>query len=146
MKAGWTCPKCGRWFGQRQAHFCAPPTTVDRWFKDRPKELRAIYDRVAKHFEKLGAVTEALNIGFQFKRLRTIAELRPRKAGFTLWFVVRRVIEDPRITRRLSGSGDKVYHFVVLTRPAEVDAQLRGWLTEAVASAEPPKSSKRVRA
>jgi hypothetical protein len=55
------------------------------------------------------------------------------------------VIEDPRISRRLSGSGDKVYHFVVLTKRGDVDVQLRGWLTEAVACAEPPKTVSRAR-
>jgi hypothetical protein len=139
-EAGWTCPECGRWFGQRQAHVCAPAVSVDAWFEGRPPELRRIYDAVARHVRKLGEVhIEAVSIGFLIKRKRTIAELRPRRVGFGLSFVLRREVSDERITRRLPMSGGQVYHVVPLARPAEVDAQVRGWLTEAYALAEPPR-------
>ena len=91
--------------------------SLDAWFKGRPPELRRIYDAVARHVRKLGEVhIEAVGIGFLIKRKRTIAELRPRRVGFGLSFVLRREVSDARITRRLPMSGGQVYPVVPLSR------------------------------
>ena len=118
---GWTCPECGRWFGKRQAHFCEPGTTAEAWFKGRPPALRKIYDAVARHVRKLGPVhIEAVTIGFLIKRKSTIAELRPRRVGFGLSFVLRRELNDARVTRRIAMTGGCVYHVVPITKPSEI--------------------------
>jgi hypothetical protein len=104
--------------------------SIDAWFEGRPRELKGIYDAVARHLRKLGEVhIEAVSIGFLIKRKYTIAELRPRRVGFGLSFVLGRELTDERITRRLPMSRGRVYHVVPLTGPREVDAQVRGWLT-----------------
>lgn len=133
----WTCPKCGRPFGKRRAHVCVPGLTVDAYFAGKPPELRAIYDAVAKHVRKLdGAAIEAVNIGIIMKRDRTFAELRPRvrPPGFALCLVMRRPLNDPRVTRTIVVSGDQLCHYVLLQRARDVDARVRAWLTEAFAS------------
>jgi hypothetical protein len=142
--AGWTCPHCGRWFGKRQAHVCAPPTTAAAWLKDRPRELRAIYAAIAKHMRTLGPVhIEAVSVGFLIKRRSTIAELRPRRTGFALSFVLHRELNDGRVTRKLPMSQGRVYHWVWLKTGADVDAQVRAWLTESYALAEAPAAPRR---
>jgi hypothetical protein len=134
---GWTCPECGRWFGKRQTHVCAPAMSADAWFVGRPPELRAIYDAVARHLKRLGPIhIEPVSIGFLIKKKRTIIELRPRKVGFGLSFILGRELSDPRITRRIAMSRGDVYYVVPLATANEVDAQVRGWLTEAYAQAE----------
>jgi hypothetical protein len=138
-QSGWTCPKCGRWFGKRQAHVCAPAMTVDAWFEGRPRELRSIYDAVAQHLKRLGPVhIEPVSVGFLIKKKRTIIELRPRRVGFGLSFILQRDLADPRITRKMPMSRGEVCHVVVLKSAKEVDAQVKGWLTETYALAEPP--------
>ena len=131
----WACEKCGRSFGKRRAHFCRPPLTVEGYFAGRPPELRAIFDAVTKHVHKLkGAHIEPVDVGILFKRDRTFAELRPRRAGFALSLVMRRPLNDARVTRTITMSGDQLCHVLVLSGPKDVDAQVRDWLTEAFAS------------
>src|SRR5581483_1273341 len=110
----------------------------------RPRDLRAIYDAVAKHMRKLGPVhIEAVSVGFLIKRKSTIAELRPRRVGFALSFVMHRELNDGRVTRKLHLSQGRVYHYVVLKTAADVDAQVRAWLTESYALAEAPAPPRR---
>jgi hypothetical protein len=114
--------------------------SVEAWFDGRPRELRGVYEAVARHLRKLGPVhIEAVGVGFLIKRKSTIAELRPRRVGFALSFVLRREVRDARVTRRLPMSGGRAAHSVLLKKAAEVDAQVRGWLTEAYALAEAPR-------
>ncbi len=130
----WTCEKCGRTFGKRRAHVCEPALTVEAYFRDKP-QLLPLYDAVARHVRTLkGAHVEAVNVGILFKRDRTFAELRPRRVGFALSLVMRRPLHSERVTRSLTMSGEHVCHFVLLTQPRDVDAEVRGWLTEAFAS------------
>jgi hypothetical protein len=133
-ETGWSCPKCGRWFGKRQAHVCAPATTTDAWFEGRPPELRAVYEAVARHLRKLGPVhIEPVSVGFLIKKKRTLIELRPRRVGFAISFILSRDVNDPRIRRKIAMSRGEVAHYVLLLTPKDVDARLRGWLTESYA-------------
>jgi hypothetical protein len=133
-QTGWVCPDCGRWFGKRQAHFCAPAMSADAWFEGKAPGLRPIYEAVARHVRKLGPVhIEPVSVGFLIKKKRTLIELRPRRVGFAVSFILGREVSDPRISRTLAMSGAAVVHYVLLTRASDVDAQLRGWLTEAYA-------------
>ena len=134
----WTCPECGRPFGKRRAHVCAPGLTADAYFDGKPPELRRIYAAVAKHVRKLeGAFIEPVSVGILFKRERTFAELRPRRKGFALSFVLRRPLRDERVTRTIT-MGEQLCHFVVLLEAKDVDDQVRGWLTEAFAMQAAP--------
>lgn len=127
----WSCPACGREFGKRQSHFCAPALSVDAYFSARPPGEREIFEVVRSHLESLGAcIIEPVGVGILFKSKRTFVELRPRTRWVTLNFGLNRRIRHPRITRTTRTNSQRTYHGVNLRTPADVDDQVREWLTE----------------
>jgi uncharacterized protein DUF5655 len=132
-KAGWTCPECGRTFGRRnQSHECLPAKSIDEYFAERPDWERPIFEEILAHLEMFDDLhIEALEVGIFFKRLRTFAELRPRRGRVTLSVLLSRRLRHPRIVKRWEGSGTRGAYFIDLRQPEEVDEDVRDWLTEA---------------
>jgi hypothetical protein len=133
----WTCPRCDREFGRtHQAHVCVPGCTLDETFAGRPPVYREIYEALVAHLASLGPVhADSVRVGVFLKRDRKLAEVRPKARSLSLEFVLARAIDHPRIDRVLRISDDRVVHIVKLTRVAEVDDEVRDWLTEAYATA-----------
>ncbi|MBE0609972.1 MAG: hypothetical protein IH609_11355 [Dehalococcoidia bacterium] len=127
----WSCPACGREFGKRQAHVCAPAQPVDAYFSERPPVEREIFEAVREHLESLGPViVEPVGVGILFKRKRTFVELRPMTRWVALSFGLNRRAEHARITRTTKTNTARTYHRVRLTSPADIDDAVREWLTE----------------
>lgn len=96
----WTCPACGREFGKRQSHVCAPALSVDAYFAAQPPVEREIFEAVREHLQGLGPVIiEPVGVGILFKSRSTFAELRPKTRWVDLGFGLGRRVEHPRITR-----------------------------------------------
>ncbi len=133
---GWTCPNCQRTFGRRnQSHECTPGKSVDDYFAERPAWERPIFEEIAEHLEFVGdVVVEAVDVGIFFKRARTFAELRPMRNRLRLMVMLSRRMRHPRIVRRWEGSGNRAAYAVDLHEPADVDDEVRDWLTEAYLS------------
>lgn len=127
------CPNCQRLFGRRnQSHECLPAKSVDEYFSERPDWERPIFDAIRDHLDLFDDVTiEAVEVGIFFKRRQMFAELRPRKARLTLMVLVSRRIRHPRFVKRWEGPGTRSAYFIDLQQPAEVDDEVRDWLTEA---------------
>jgi hypothetical protein len=127
----WTCPRCDREFGRaRQAHTCVPGCTVDATFAGRPPELRLIYDAILEHVLSLGPVHEdAVGVGVFLKSDRKLAEVRPRSRDVTLALYLPRALPAPRFSRVLGRGGPRVVHVLPLRTAADVDDQVRDWLT-----------------
>ena len=131
----WTCPDCGRSFGRRnQSHGCAPGQSVDDYFANRAVALRRAFDAVARHLAKTGDVqVEAVGVCVMFKRSRTFAEVRAKRDRLVLGFLLSRAVDHPKIDKALRLSAHRTAHFVDLTRAADVDRDVRDWLSEAYA-------------
>jgi hypothetical protein len=129
----WVCPACEREFGRaQQSHVCVPAWTVDDTFAGRPPAQRAIYDAIVEHLNGEGPFHEdAVRVGVFLKSERKFAEVRPKARGLWLDLVLPREIDDPRVSRRIRISADRVAHAVKLVSPAEFDERIRAWLTEA---------------
>jgi hypothetical protein len=128
----WVCPACGRQFGRRnQSHECAPAMSLDEYFSTGPERERPIFDAVMERLVSIGPVhVEPVSVGIFLKRARTFAELRPMVKWVALSFGLSRTVDDPRIARKMKGSGTRVYHVVNLRDASEVDDQVAGWLAE----------------
>lgn len=133
----WTCPDCDRRFGRRnQSHECAPAMTLADYFAaDGPPFERPVFEAVHAHLASLGPLhLEPVSVGLFFKRSRTFVELRPMTRWMKLSFILSHRVDDPRISRALPVSGNRVYHETKLRGPDDVDEQVRGWLTDAYLS------------
>ena len=128
----WTCPRCEREFGKaRQAHTCVPGITVDQTFAGRPAWQQPIYDAIVDHLATLGPVhADAVYVGVFLKRVQKLAEVRPKTRSVSLELVLPRAVESTRVARRITISPARVVHVVKLTDVAQVDDELRAWLTE----------------
>jgi hypothetical protein len=82
-------------------------------------------------------VIEPVSVGILVKRSRTFVELRPRRDGVTLSFLLNRTVEHPRITRRIGASSGRTAHFVPLRRAGDVDALVAGGLVESYLDSVP---------
>ena len=129
----WTCPACRRRFGVTgQGHECAPALTVEEYFSTGPAHERPVFEAVAAHLRSLGDVhVEPVSVGIFFKAGRTFAQLRPMQRWVALSFVLPRVVEHPRIARKVQTEGSRNHHVVNLRGPDDVDEVVLGWLTEA---------------
>lgn len=131
MPQPWTCEACGREFGKRQSHFCAPAISVEMYFAARPPVEREIFEAVREHLDSLGPmIVEPVGVGILFKVKRTFVELRPRAKWVALNFGLNRRVVHPRITRTTKTNTPRTYHGVNIQRPEDVDEQVRAWLTE----------------
>jgi hypothetical protein len=135
----WTCPDCRRSFGRKnQSHGCAPSGTVDEYFEGRPKELRRVYDAVARYLAKVGDVrVDPVKACVMFKRSRTFAEVRAKRDRLVLCFILSRVVDHPTIDKTFKLSAHRTVHYVDLMRAADLDRDVRGWLAESYASSLP---------
>jgi len=92
---------------------------------------RQIFEAVRDHLEGLGPViVEPVGVGILFKHRRTFVELRPKARWVDLSVGLNRRLTDPRITRTTKTATARTYHGVRLTSAADVDEQVRAWLTE----------------
>jgi hypothetical protein len=134
----WTCPRCDRQFGRtNQSHVCVPGCTVDDSFAGRPDWQRAAYDAVLAHLRDQGPVHEdAVQVGVFLLAQRKFAEVRPMARSLNLWLILPRLPSDPRIARSEPLARGRFAALVKLGGPDDVDDQLRGWLSEAVAAAD----------
>jgi Domain of unknown function (DUF5655) len=106
--------------------------SIDAYFAARPASERPIFEAVLEHLAMVGAVqVEAVTVGIFFKRLRTFAELRPRRDRLVLSVLLSRPLHHPRIVRTYRGAGVRSAYFIDLRAPSDVDEDVRDWLTEA---------------
>ena|SRR5438270_7845052 len=137
--AAWTCPECKRQFGRRnQSHDCAPAMSKDQYFATGQELEHRVFEAVAAHLETVGPVhVEYVSVGIFFKRSRTFAELRPMRDRVRLSILLSRRLKHPRIVKTYHGPALRSAYFIDLRDPAEVDLELRDWLTEAYLSSPP---------
>jgi hypothetical protein len=136
-RVAWQCPECGRSFGRRgQWHSCTPAPTVEHWLSTRPPKVLGIVDAVIGHVAGRGddVVLEPTRDAVMVKKARTFAEVKPRQNTTEVAFIVSRRIDDPRVLRTLDLTSRRIVHVVAVSDAAEVDQQLREWLTEAYRS------------
>jgi uncharacterized protein DUF5655 len=133
----WTCPRCGRPFANRnQTHSCGRFPIEEHRAAMTP-EVRALYDRFAALVGECGPYVLApakTRIGFQVRMI--FADVVPQKHGLHAYVILTRRIDHPRFTR-IEELGPRTYvHHFRITRPAELDDDLRDWLREAYAVGE----------
>ncbi|HEX4489949.1 MAG TPA: DUF5655 domain-containing protein [Acidimicrobiia bacterium] len=129
----WTCPDCDRQFARtRQGHECAPAMTLAEYFSTGPPMEKPIFAVVLAHLESLGPVhVEPVSVGVFFKQPRNFAQLRPMTRWIALSFSLNRRVDHRLISRKPLAHGGRYYHVVNLREPDDLDAEIKGWLSEA---------------
>jgi len=128
----WTCPRCAQSFVTRNMSHSCRRLTEDDFFTGRDMQ-RTLYRSFLAVAERCGPVTVNVNktrISFQ-GRARFASVNRVTRVGLACHLWLKRRLESPRFTRvEHLPPGDYVHHFK-LTDPAEIDAEMAGWIAEA---------------
>jgi hypothetical protein len=113
-----------------------PGGTVDESFAGRPRVQRDIYEELLAHLGRQGPVhVDAVRVGVFLASDRKLAEVRPQARALSLALFLPGSVEHARIARRIRVSADRTVHVIKLYTLADVDDDLRAWLTEAYAAA-----------
>jgi hypothetical protein len=106
--------------------------TLEEYFATGPPFERPVFETVLAHLETLGPVhVEPVSVGIFIKAGGSFVELRPMTRWVALSFPLDRVIDHPRIARKPYVTPTRVFHFVNLRGPEDVDDVVKDWLTEA---------------
>jgi Domain of unknown function (DUF5655) len=128
----WTCPRCRRWFANRnQSHACGA-LDLGRHLEGRDPEVVAIFERLVALAERNGPVTvlpEKTRIAFQVRM--SFAAFSLRRHWVDGHVVLARRLEHPRFRRVETFSPRNHLHQFRLERLEEVDEEVAAWLAEA---------------
>jgi uncharacterized protein DUF5655 len=98
--------------------------------------VRAIYGRILQAVSRLGPFTEdPKKTSIHLVRQTAFAGIATRKTALLLTLKAERDIRSPRVSGHEQASKNRWHLVVRLSDPAEVDAELLGWLREAYALA-----------
>ncbi len=130
----WTCPRCGnRFVNKNQYHACGR-FSVEEVFRDKPAEIRKLFDHFRKLVESCGPVTLVPyrdKVGFMV-RVR-FAGATPRRRWLDIGFWLTRRVDDPRFRRVETIYPNVHLHWLRVTETGQLDEQLAAWLEEAYA-------------
>jgi hypothetical protein len=111
-----------------------PEPSVEAVFAGRP-EAAAVYDRLMQACAGFGPQRiEPKGTCIHLAAGRSaFAGIHPRKRGVLLTIRSRAPIDSPRVRNCERPSASRAYNDLLVETPAEVDAELIGWLREAYA-------------
>ena len=110
----------------------AGTVSIKKQFQNREPGPRAAYDALLAGLREFGPVKEApKETSIHLEKNSGFAGVHPRQKHFNLEFRTNYAINDPRIARTQRLSANRFEHTVKVDDPAQVDAQLLGWLKDA---------------
>jgi hypothetical protein len=108
-----------------------PPSVADH-FAGRSPAVRQVYDQILRAAAAFGPVAEdPKKTSIHLNRKTAFAGVATRKDALLLTLKAERDIRSPRVAKHEQVSAHRWHLEVRLTEPAEVDAELIGWLREA---------------
>jgi hypothetical protein len=110
----------------------SPQFSVSAHFDGREPTTRKIYDRLLQASSKFGPVIEdPKKTSIHLVNKTAFAGVATRKSAIMLTIKSDRKLASPRIYKSEQTSARRFHHEVKLTSPADVDAELTGWLKSA---------------
>lgn len=108
--------------------------SVKTHFQDKDTIVREIYDRLLSKVKQCGAVIEdPKKTSIHLVNRTAFAGVATRKAAINLTIKGDHKLSSSRIKKTEQVSASRFHHEVKITSPAEVDAELVGWLKAAYA-------------
>jgi hypothetical protein len=106
--------------------------SVASHFIGKEPDTRKIYDRLLKTSGAFGPFTEdPKKTSIHLVNRTAFAGVATRKNAIVLTIKSDRKLASPRIHKSEQTSASRFHHEVKLTSPAEIDAELTGWLKAA---------------
>lgn len=132
--ATWECPACGRTFGKvGRPHMCNPGVTVEEYVAGGHPLTGPVHERVLAHLETLDGelIVDPVGAGIMYKHDSMIAMLRSKTKWVALGLVLRRRLDSPRVSLKVTENGGKFWHVFNIHDADAIDDEMCDWLTEA---------------
>lgn len=98
----------------------------------------SIYEALTRLLGSVGEhAIEVKKTSLHITRGRAFLGVHPRASGLLVNIVLDSKLSDARVVKSEQVSRNRWHNEVLLTSPADVDAQFRGWITDAYALAGP---------
>ena len=108
--------------------------TVSSHFAGKSPAVRQTYDRLLKTARQFGlTVEEPKKTSIHLVRTTAFAGVATRKDYLILTLKSDHALASPRVFKSEQASARRFHHEVKLASPADIDAELIGWLKEAYA-------------
>lgn len=105
---------------------------MDAHFEGKPPVLRAAFDKVVEALETEGPLrVDPVAANIHLAAGSTFGSAKPMKAKLRVEFLLDRPIESPRVVKTERFSATRYALHVDVEGPADVDAELVGWLRAA---------------
>ena len=106
--------------------------TVAAHFEKSTPAVKAIYKAILKAARELGPVREEpKKTSIHLVRESAFAGIATRKEALILTLKAERELKSVRVSRAEQASANRWHMELKLSAPAEVDAELRGWIEQA---------------
>ena len=130
--AAWRCPQCGRRFRQRtREHSCDVRSLAAHVDRASP-QVKEIVSIMLERLDDLGPhAVVPLKTMIVVRAGSNFASLVVRRETVEVGFILPRTLNNRRIHKTERLGPTKYAHHARLLSPADVDAQLAGWLREA---------------
>jgi hypothetical protein len=129
----WRCPVCGQAFVSRNMPHSCQVVELDAFFATAAPALRELFELFVAAASERGPVTVnatksriALQVRFRFAGID-----RPRREHLLANFVLTTPVRSERFTRVDYVPPYYYVHRLRLREPADLDAELKGWLAQA---------------
>ena len=110
--------------------------TLSQHFGGREPEVKSIYERIVSESRKFGnVIEEPKKTSIHLVRETSFAGAHPKKAWLDLTIRTDKPIRSTRVRAQEQVSKNRWHQDVRLTSPADVDAEVVGWLKGAYALA-----------
>jgi uncharacterized protein DUF5655 len=125
----WTCPKCGRKFTRaRQSHSCVSMTEA-ALLEGKPEPIISAFHKLRRAVAAFGDVhIDAVKASVNFGAKSHFAAAWPRASRLDVELVLDAPLKSPRISKVQSYGPAKHVHWIQVTDPTDIDAELLGWL------------------
>ena len=106
--------------------------TVESHFAGKAATVRVIYDKLLQSLGEIGTITaEPKKTSIHLNAKTALAGVATRKEHLILTIKSDRALDSTRIHKSEQTSAKRFHHEIKLTSPADVDAELIGWLRDA---------------
>lgn len=112
---------------------CNPGLTVAAYLAEAHPVTGPIHDRIVDHLESLDGelIVDPVAAGIMYKHDSMVAMLTSKTKWAALTLQLPRRVDSSRVSRKVVEYGAIFSHTFNLHDAAEIDDELRGWLTEA---------------
>jgi Domain of unknown function (DUF5655) len=129
----WKCPQCGRSFERHNQRHSCKLYPLERHFEEKAGD-KMLYDKLIQAIRKeIGSFNiQSLECCIHLESSFTFAAVKIAASKIELHFGLRHKVSNKRFKKVIQLSANRYLYYVDICKADEIDAELLGWIKEAV--------------